>query len=106
MVFPPHLLQISEERYWDEISAAERLKEYRAQQQGFMGISFSTISAFAENGAVIHYKPVSDTNKQIMNTSLYLLDSGGHYKGERRTNKHLLRYYFGPKTKIAVFRSS
>lgn len=77
------MLQISEDRYWDEISAAERLKEYRAQQEGFMGISFGTISAFGENGAVIHYQPVLETNKQITNTSLYLLDSGGQYKGER-----------------------
>ena len=46
-----------------------------------MGISFTAISAFGSNGAVIHYAPSKETNKQITNESLYLLDSGGQYKG-------------------------
>lgn len=70
-------------KYWDEMMAAERLMQYRAQQEHYMGISFTTISAFGSNGAIIHYQPVQETNKQITNTSLYLLDSGGQYKGKR-----------------------
>lgn len=46
-----------------------------------MGNSFTTISAFGANGAVIHYQPKRETNLQITNQSLYLLDSGGQYKG-------------------------
>ncbi|MPC64109.1 Xaa-Pro aminopeptidase 1 [Portunus trituberculatus] len=68
-------------RYWSELSAAQRLGEYREQQEDFVGISFTTISAFGSNGAIIHYAPTKETNKQITNESLYLLDSGGQYKG-------------------------
>ncbi|XP_042885585.1 uncharacterized protein LOC122261838 isoform X2 [Penaeus japonicus] len=72
--------EIGEGRYWSEISAAEKLTEYRAQQKDFMGMSFTTISAYGPNGAIIHYHPLPETNLQISNTSLYLLDSGGQYK--------------------------
>nr|XP_027231982.1 xaa-Pro aminopeptidase 1-like [Penaeus vannamei] len=72
--------EIGDSKYWSEISAAEKLTEYRAQQKDFMGISFTTISAYGANGAVVHYHPKPETNRQISNTSLYLLDSGGQYK--------------------------
>ncbi|XP_063842236.1 xaa-Pro aminopeptidase 1-like [Scylla paramamosain] len=72
--------EIEAGRYWSEISAAQRLEEYRGQQQDFVGISFDTISAFGSNGAIVHYAPSKETSKQITNESLYLLDSGGQYK--------------------------
>uniref|UniRef100_A0A2P2I282 Xaa-Pro aminopeptidase 1-like n=1 Tax=Hirondellea gigas TaxID=1518452 RepID=A0A2P2I282_9CRUS len=65
---------------WDEISAATKLEEYRAEQDHFVGLSFGTISAYGSNGAVIHYKPSNLTKKKITRDSLYLLDSGGQYK--------------------------
>ncbi|XP_043235052.1 probable Xaa-Pro aminopeptidase P isoform X4 [Amphibalanus amphitrite] len=64
---------------WDEISAAEKLKEFRAEQTLFRGISFETISAFGSNGAVIHYAPSNATKLPIDTSSTYLLDSGGQY---------------------------
>jgi len=45
----------------------------------FRGVSFKSVSAFADNAAIIHYQPVPETNKQIDKTSVYLLDSGGQY---------------------------
>ncbi|KAK8724909.1 hypothetical protein OTU49_010972 [Cherax quadricarinatus] len=72
--------EVIDGKYWSEISASEQLREYRSQQDDFMGNSFVTISAFGSNGAVMHYQPMQETNKQITNTSLYLLDSGGQYK--------------------------
>ncbi|XP_069163625.1 uncharacterized protein [Procambarus clarkii] len=72
--------EVIDGKYWSEMLVAESLAEYRARQDDFMGISFATISAFGSNGAVVHYNPVQETNKQIFNTSLFLLDSGGHYK--------------------------
>ncbi|XP_076058847.1 xaa-Pro aminopeptidase 1-like isoform X2 [Oratosquilla oratoria] len=65
---------------WDEITASEKLLEYRQEQDHFMGLSFETISAFGPNGAVIHYRPKPETKRQITTNSLYLLDSGGQYK--------------------------
>ena len=61
---------------WDELKVAEALKGFRKQQKYFKGLSFGTISAYGENGAIIHYKPNNDTNKKIGRDSLLLLDSG------------------------------
>ena len=65
----------------DEIIAAEKLEEIRARNQNFLYPSFASISGFASNGAVIHYRANSKTNKKISGNSLYLIDSGGQYFG-------------------------
>ena len=84
MVLTPHCFcrQIEAGNYWDELTAADRLTKFRAEQEHYVMPSFETISAFGSNGAVIHYKPSEKTKKQITKDSLYLLDSGGQYKGE------------------------
>ena len=51
----------------------------RSTYDYFKGVSFPTISAFADNAAIIHYRPMPETNKQIDKSSVYLLDSGGQY---------------------------
>ncbi|WHQ46700.1 MAG: aminopeptidase P family protein [Candidatus Midichloria sp.] len=63
-----------------EISAAEKLLKFRQMANNFIDLSFTTISAFAENGAIVHYKPTKKTNKTITKDNLYLLDSGGQYR--------------------------
>ena len=63
-----------------EISIAEKLLEFRKQQKDFLYPSFNTISAFAENGAIIHYNANHKTNKKLDKNSLLLIDSGGQYK--------------------------
>lgn len=75
-------VQITSGQSWDEIEAAAKLSELREQQEHYTGPSFTTISAFGPNGAVIHYRPRPDTNLEITKNSLYLVDSGGQYKGE------------------------
>ena len=62
--------------HWDELKVAKELEDLRKQQQYYKGLSFETISAYGENGAIIHYKPNKDTNKKIGKNSLLLLDSG------------------------------
>ncbi len=66
----------------DEISAQEKLLEFRQKNPAFLFPSFASISGFAENGAVIHYRASEQTNKIIQGNSLYLIDSGGQYLGE------------------------
>lgn len=61
---------------WDELKVAHVLKDLRKQQKHFKGLSFGTISAYGENGAIIHYKPTKATSKKIGKDSLLLLDSG------------------------------
>lgn len=63
----------------DEISAADKLAEFRAKQENLKGYSFATISGYASNGAIIHYRATAATSKVIKNDNLYLLDSGGQY---------------------------
>jgi Xaa-Pro aminopeptidase len=75
----------------NEISVARKLFEFRSLEKTFVCESFSTISGFAENGAVIHYKANEITNKIIDKDGLYLLDTGGHYlEGTTDTTRTLL----------------
>ena len=62
-----------------EISIAEKLLEIRSLDPSFICESFSTISAFRDNGAIIHYKASKLSNKKINKSGLYLIDTGAHY---------------------------
>ena len=63
-----------------EITVDEKLREFRSQQELFVGESFSTIAGYARNGAVIHYRAQPDTCLKIEPKGLLLIDSGGQYK--------------------------
>lgn len=62
-----------------EISAQERLLEFRKEQEGFIEPSFNTISAYKANAAMMHYSASEDSNAEIKKEGLYLVDSGGQY---------------------------
>jgi len=62
-----------------EISVAEKLYTFRAEQEGFVGESFDTIAGYAEHGALPHYKATIESDSRLMNDGLFLLDSGGQY---------------------------
>lgn len=64
----------------DELASVDKIFAFRKLQEKFIGSSFATISGFAANSAVIHYRAMPETNKIINDTSLYLLDSGGQYR--------------------------
>ena len=64
-----------------EISAAKKLKEFRKKQEGFIGESFASISAYNEHAAIIHYTANKATNSFLKPEGVYLIDSGGQYKG-------------------------
>ncbi len=55
---------------------ADKLYQFRKENEEFIYPSFATISSFASNGAIIHYQPTTKTNKKIIGNSLYLVDSG------------------------------
>jgi Xaa-Pro aminopeptidase len=50
----------------DEILAEEKLLEFRKESPDFLYPSFASISAFASNGAVIHYRATGETNKKFV----------------------------------------
>ena len=63
----------------DEITAAQQLESFRRATGELKDISFDTISGAGRNGAVVHYKVSTETNKTLETDSLYLVDSGGQY---------------------------
>lgn len=63
----------------NEVSVADKLEEFRSQQEFYQGPSFSTISGYASNGAIVHYDPQRHTAMKIGKDSMYLCDSGGQY---------------------------
>lgn len=63
----------------DEITAAEKLLEYRKATNQLKDISFPTISGAGANGAIVHYRVTHATNAPIELNSLYLVDSGAQY---------------------------
>lgn len=62
-----------------EIGVSDYLEELRRQQEGNLGLSFNTISAYGENAAMCHYSATAESNKTLEPRGLYLIDSGGQY---------------------------
>ena len=62
-----------------EISAAEKLEEFRKAGEGYLGQSFEPIMAYGEHGAIVHYSATEATNAVIEPRGLLLSDTGGHY---------------------------
>lgn len=65
----------------DEYSAATKLDKMRSEIEGFLDLSFPTISAFKENAAMMHYSATKEDKKDIDTDGFYLVDSGGQYIG-------------------------
>nr|WP_294809805.1 aminopeptidase P family protein [uncultured Sphingomonas sp.] len=62
-----------------EMSAADKLREFRDQTGVLKDLSFDTISATGPNGAIPHYKVTEESSLPIEQGQLYLVDSGGQY---------------------------
>lgn len=62
-----------------ELSAVQKLYEFRKRGQHFKGLSFDTISGFGPHGAIIHYRVTPESDIPLSKDGLYLLDSGGQY---------------------------
>ena len=62
-----------------EIDAARTLEGYRARTGSLRDLSFDSISGAGSNGAVVHYRVTTSTNRPIRNNEIFLIDSGGQY---------------------------
>ncbi|PAB60065.1 aminopeptidase P family protein [Anaeromicrobium sediminis] len=62
-----------------EMSAAEKLEELRREQEGFIEPSFSTIAAYKEHAAMMHYSATEESDYKLEPEHLFLIDSGGQY---------------------------
>ena len=63
----------------DEMSVADRLEKFRREQEGYLGPSFNTISAYGPNAAMCHYSATEESKAVLEPRGLYLVDSGGQY---------------------------
>ena len=64
-----------------EVSASNKLKEFRSGQEGFFDESFAPISAYNAHAAMPHYSATEKTNVELKPEGIYLIDSGGQYYG-------------------------
>ncbi|WP_323740011.1 aminopeptidase P family protein [Acinetobacter oleivorans] len=62
-----------------ELTIDEKITAFRAQQDGFIGPSFSTIAGFNANGALPHYRATEEHYSFIEGDGLLLIDSGSQY---------------------------
>ncbi|WP_151956217.1 aminopeptidase P family protein [Acinetobacter guillouiae] len=63
----------------NELTIDEKISSFRAQQTGFIGLSFSTIAGFNANGALPHYRATEESFSEISGDGLLLIDSGAQY---------------------------
>lgn len=62
-----------------EISGADKLEEFRRQQENYLGASFEPIFAYGEHGAIVHYSATKESNAEIKAEGFLLTDTGGQY---------------------------
>ena len=63
-----------------EISIDKKLTALRAEQDLYRGLSFDTIAAYAQHGAIVHYEATPETDVVLEPKGLLLLDSGAQYQ--------------------------
>lgn len=71
---------MSEGAELDEITAAQKLEQFRTDTGALKDISFETISGAGPNGAIVHYRVSEASNRKFASNDLYLVDSGGQYQ--------------------------
>jgi len=65
-----------------EMSASEKLDEFRAEMGNFIRDSFEPISSYGPHSAIVHYSSSPETDVELKTGSLYLSDTGaGFYEG-------------------------
>ena len=63
----------------NELTASNKLQSLREQQDKFIEPSFTSISAYKEHAAIMHYRPTEENSYKLEAKGLYLIDSGGQY---------------------------
>tara|TARA_B100000787_G_scaffold76835_1_gene56505 strand:- start:2797 stop:4491 length:1695 start_codon:yes stop_codon:yes gene_type:complete len=63
-----------------EIDAKNKLQKFRKLNKNYLFPSFDTIAGAGSNGAIVHYRVSTKSNKTINKNDLFLCDSGGQYK--------------------------
>lgn len=62
-----------------EIAVVQALEGFRRATNALHDISFDTIAGAGPNGAIMHYRVTSESNRPVRQNELLLVDSGGQY---------------------------
>ena len=62
-----------------ETTIAEKLRQYRSEQEYYAGESFGTIAGYGPHGAIVHYGADAESDAEILPEGLLLIDSGAQY---------------------------
>lgn len=62
-----------------ELTVEEKLEEFRSQQSDFVEPSFDTIAAYKDHAPMMHYSATEESNYQLSEEGMLLIDSGGQY---------------------------
>ena len=73
--------RISQGKTVTEYDAMLLMDSIREEIPGFLDKSFTTISAYGENAAMMHYEATKENCASIKNEGMLLVDSGGQYLG-------------------------
>ncbi len=63
-----------------ETKAQNKLERFRKLDRNYLFPSFNTIAGAGSNGAIVHYRATSETDKTIKKNQIFLCDSGGQYR--------------------------
>ena len=74
-----HWIEQFQDSGFTELSLGEKLNDLRAENEDYLGPSFSPIVAFNEHAALPHYSATNESDIIINGDGLLLVDSGGQY---------------------------
>lgn len=81
-----------------ELSASDKLDEFRAEQGNFLWPSFEPICAYKEHGAIVHYTSSPETDVELKEGGMFLTDTGANfYEGSTDITR---TYVFGEISQI------
>ena len=63
-----------------ELTVSDKLEQLRSEQPLYRGLSFDTIAAYEQHGAIVHYEPTKESNIALEQKGFLLLDSGAQYQ--------------------------
>lgn len=62
-----------------ELSSADKLTGFRAEQEGYIRDSFEPLCAFKDHAAMMHYSPSPESDVKLERGTFFLNDTGGGY---------------------------
>lgn len=63
-----------------ELSVSDKLEQLRSEQPLYRGLSFDTIAAYEQHGAIVHYESTLESDISLEPKGFLLLDSGAQYQ--------------------------